>query len=356
MKKKRYSLVLLVFLYISNALAEENKTFLSFDANYKGDIVSNTMGGMKQGVTYLGYALMCVQMKTEDVRWWNGGTFYAKGANTHGGEPSSTLVGDLHVVDNIEAGNHTFMQEFWFNQSFADRFDFTIGLQDLNADFAVSDETGIFVHSCLGINSLMAGNVSVPIFPLMGLGVEAGWNITDRWRIQAGAFDGLVTDFEENPYNVEWKLSEKEGLLTVAELHYRCGEKGTCKLGGYYHTQMKKYGFYLLGEKRINHFGVFGQVAWTPKNENETYMQMDAGFKFHNLFTDGKEDALGLAAVCNLLNSHREYEAFIEMTYRFPVLQQLWLQPDLQYVINPAGVQGEVDNALVAMMRLEFEF
>jgi len=47
MKKKGYSLVLLVFLYISNALAEENKTILSFDANYKGDIVSNTMGGMK---------------------------------------------------------------------------------------------------------------------------------------------------------------------------------------------------------------------------------------------------------------------------------------------------------------------
>ena len=44
------------------------------------------------------------------------------------------------------------------------------------------------------------------------------------------------------------------------------------------------------------------------------------------------------------------------MTYRYPLWSHLWLQPDLQYVINPAGGVTSTDNALVAILRVELEF
>lgn len=354
MGKKGYTVLLLVFLYTLSCRAEEE--FLFFDANYKGDIVSNTVGGIDRGITYLGCATMGVGFRTDKAGWWTGGTLYLKGANTHGGEPSSSLVGDLHIVDNIEAGDHTFLQELWVRQSFSDRFDFAVGLQDLNADFAVSSETGHFIHSSLGINTVMVGSVPTPVFPLMGLGLQVGCNLSSRWRWQACVFDGEVTGFDENPYNVEWKVNRKEGFLFCSEVHYGEADAFAYKLGGYYHSEADRYGFYLIGEHRVQSVGLFSQVAWAPKDRNETYAQMDAGVNLHDAFTCGKGDVLGLAVTCNLLDNDRKHETVLEMTYRYPLWSHLWLQPDLQYVINPAGGVTSTDNALVAILRVELEF
>jgi len=57
-----------------------------------------------------------------------------------------------------------------------------------------------------------------------------------------------------------------------------------------------------------------------------------------------------------LLDNDRKHETVLEMTYRYPLWSHLWLQPDLQYVINPAGGETSTDNALVAILRVELEF
>ena len=101
---------------------------LSFYGSYKGDFVSNLNGGIKTGSTYLGLADLFLELNTENAGLWKGGTFMLHGANTHGGEPSANLIGDLQVVSNIEAGNHTFLYELWYSQTFGNVHT-TIGLQ-----------------------------------------------------------------------------------------------------------------------------------------------------------------------------------------------------------------------------------
>ena len=55
---------------------------------------------------------------TEKANWWKGGQFFVNVGNTHGGEPSRVLVGDIQGVSNIEDGNLTFMYELWYKQKF----------------------------------------------------------------------------------------------------------------------------------------------------------------------------------------------------------------------------------------------
>ena len=50
-----------------------------------------------------------------------------------------------------------------------------------------------------------------------------------------------------------------------------------------------------------------------------------------------------------------ENEAVLELFYAFQVTRYLSVQPDLQYVANPAGNE-EVDNGFVVTLRLGFDF
>jgi len=81
----------------------------SFEASYIGDVVSNFSGGIKKGTTYLGLANIKASFNTETANFWKGGKAYLNIGNTHGGEPSTNLIGDFQGVSNIEAGNLTFM-------------------------------------------------------------------------------------------------------------------------------------------------------------------------------------------------------------------------------------------------------
>ncbi len=108
-----------------------------FEASYVGDVYGNAVGGLKAGGGYMGMGNLKVGFDTEKVRWWKGGSFFINGATIHGKSLSENFVGDLQIVSNIDAGMYVYMHELWFRQEFK-KFSFTVGLQDLNADFLAS--------------------------------------------------------------------------------------------------------------------------------------------------------------------------------------------------------------------------
>lgn len=334
--------------------AVAQKSPFVFDMTYTGDVASNLHGGIRPGVAYLGYWVGGVKFDSEKAHWWKGGSFYLGLGNTHGGEPSADFVGDAHIVDNIEAGNHTFLHELWFRQEWRNGT-FAIGMLDLNDDFASCDESSHFLHSVLGINSVISTNMAVPIFPLDGFGAQFGWNISDRFRWQACVFDGLINDFEDNPYNVEFPFHFGDGAFLCSELHYVPSDDGCVKMAGFYHTGNKKYGAYVLGNRRFDNVALFGQVAYSPNNDNQTWMQMNGGINIYNLLKHDDLDVLGLAFASNFMNTQQRHESFFELTYKYRFNDFLFVQPNFQYVINPSGTDRVLDNAVVFILRFELK-
>ena len=103
-------------LYGGEVLNEENKP-LTFGASYIGDNFNNITGGIKTGSVYLGMANLVVLFDFQQAGLWKGAQFYINAANTQGASPSAELLGDLQVASNIEAGNHSYVQEFWLKQA-----------------------------------------------------------------------------------------------------------------------------------------------------------------------------------------------------------------------------------------------
>jgi len=372
MKFKAFVILFVFLVQTSSAvhaqISDNEESPFHFSASYIGDLVSNFSGGIKRGTVYLGLANIKGGFDTEKASWWKGGELFVNLGNTHGGEPSANLIGDFQGVSNIEAGNLTFMYELWYRQRIKN-LTFTVGLQDLNADFAMTHNGSLFTNSSFGIQSSIADNNPVPIFPLTALGANIKWDITPNSVLQMAVFDGTPDDFETNPYNINWSLSKDQGYLAVAEFQLKKsllkGRSGILKIGAYFHEhndsidlEQENGGIYIIGDQELtDKLSVFSQIGFSPKSKNNHNHFFSLGMNYKSPFRKRPHDVLGIAvAYAGIDRNVVGSETALELTYRYQVCESLYVRPDIQYIINPAGTGQKLENALVGFLRFGVEF
>lgn len=371
---------LLSSLLVAQVQPSAQKSPFSFEASYVGDAFRNFSGGIQKGGTYLGMANIGLTISTENARLWKGGHFYINGSNTHGGRPSEDYTGDFQIVSNIEAGNLTYVHELWFRQRLG-KFSSIIGVQDLNAEFASSDYSSLFLNSSFGVHSTIANNIPSPIFPLTALGWQFQYDFTDKMSGKAAIFDGLPEGYKHNTPNLSWTLDPNEGYLLMTEFALRnlLSESlaGTYKLGAYYHNHYGKnipadslesfshvnYGIYIVADQTLYEKGngrvlsAFTQLAWSPSSKNTNCNYLGFGLNYKGILHKRPNDVLGLAmARAGFKSSVYSSETSIELSYKIQLCEQLFVQPDVQYIINPSGTEERLENALTGIIRFGFNF
>lgn len=350
----------------------ERKAF-SYEISYIGDVASNLRGGNKTGFSYMGMANLKLMLDTERAGLWKGGEFFMNASNIHATKSLAELMGDFQVASNIDAGNHTYLQEFWLRQVI-NNVEITVGLQDLNAEFAASEYGGLYLNSSFGILPVISANIAAPIFPLTTLGLTVKWNTSSNSAWLFTIHDGCPNDFENNPYNLKWHFNTGDGMIAVSEFHYTAdfkGLEGIFKAGmfSYNHLIEKSFnkevpdsidqhicGFYLMADQKLwqqnnRSLGIFTQLGYTPSVEivNEKYVGL--GFNYTGLMCKEGNDILGLAVAHASFTGGLKSETAIELTYQYQVTKNIFLQPDLQYVIQPAAGESTLSNSFAGILR-----
>jgi porin len=378
--KKSYLAFILFTSFLSHAYANENPDngSLKFEASYIGDNVNNISGGIKTGSCYLGMANIRLHFDTEEAGLWKGGQFYINAANTHGASPSSSLLGDMQVASNIDAGNHSYLQEVWFKQ-FLYKLELTIGLQDLNVEFANTESGALYLNSSFGISPIISANTTPPIFPLTTLGLTAKWNISKKMTWINALYDGSPTDFDYNPYNVKWQFISGDGLLVVSEFQFKTEvmeQPCVYKIGGYVHNHIVEkvlnknipdslnhnvFGLYVFTDQKIWHndnrsISLFSQLGYSPSPKCTNDFYLGLGFNFCGILSKSNSDVLGLAAAHEHFCNQRKSETAVELTYKHKLTDHIFIQPDVQYIINPARTGEVLDNCLATTFRFGINF
>lgn len=353
---------------------------LNFSASYIGDVVTNFSGGIKNGIRYLGLANFRIGINTSSLGLWKGGEFFINGSNAHGGDPSADLIGDFHIVSNIETNDLTYLHELWYRQTFGN-FEIYIGLQDLNSEFVSTKYGSIFLNSTFGTPSTVASNVPSPVFPLTAIGASFKVNIAGNNSIKLAFFDGMSTSFTDNPHNLRWEIDKQEGIFAITEFA-RSGNlrgfEGSYKGGIYYHSRRPEaqvesttanaynynYGIYLIADQKVwrdiagtGDLGVFGQFAVSPERINSHHLYFGTGLAFTGLFPGRPDDVFGLAYNRTLIAAPSTGdESLIEISYQTKILDNMFIQSDFQYVMNPVGTEYDLKNAFAGLLRFGLIF
>jgi porin len=368
--KELSGIVLFIFLVYSFSIAQENDSlgtrFMEWNLSYTCDVGRNFSGGIKRGNTYMGLFLGGISLYTDRI--WKGGTFTVQLMNSHGYCLSENFVGDVQIISNIENGNYTFMEEFYYHQDLS-KLSLTVGLQDLNAEFCVSEYSSNLTNSSFGIHISFPLNFAIPIYPKTAIAIAGQYHFTEKLTLHASLWDGDAGSLEDDPHNMHWTISKDDGFLTVEEMEYSSmsNRNTSIKIGGLYHTnsssdsteentlQNRNLSIYAIVDQTFfatetKKIGAFVRVASFPTKTDYKTAYMGAGLSIAGLFTNKPADCFSLGYTYSRYY-HSVYECDIECNYNLSIGNKICLQPTLHYIINP-GAQREYANAFAGFLRM----
>ena len=372
---------------------------------YIGEVQGNPSGGIEHGVTYDG--LLNVPLDLDLDRITHGLTsdlvFHTNALWIHGQGLSTRKVGDFSNVSNISGYNTVRLQELWFQQSlWLKRISIRLGILAADAEFFTSTTSSLFINGTFGAFTFVGANLpDPPVYPVAVPGVRFAIAPVSFLSFQAGIYGGdSGGSQDQNNHGTNFNLRSRDGALIFAEAAYLYnqspgdrGLQGTYKVGTFVHTGSADFPTFrsqsrdALGAGAIRdrgtNYGVYGvidqdllksagrtvssflRIGGAPDDVNFVDFYVDGGFNFAGFIPGRIRDVAGVAysSVSDEFSRSQKAlglpgasaETVFEATYKVQIAPWWSVQPDLQYVFNPSGIDGSHD-ALVLGLRSTVAF
>lgn len=337
------------------------------DVLYSAEVWTAASGGLSADARYLDNLDIILDTDLEKGIGWRGATLFLYGLYNNG-QSISALTGDAQFISNLESGVEAFrLYEAWIEQEF-NGGSVKFGMIDLNADFDVVDAAAPFLHASHGIGATLglSGRNGPSIFPVTSLGARIEYALSDRFKLRLAVLDGVPGD-PERPALTTIALGSGDGALLTAELEAAI-PSGKILLGHWRYTaDFQRFdgtvgagnaGYYVRAERQLTRSalgGGRGLAGFVRFGIGDAQTNVYSGYIGAGLLYTGPlkqrcDDQLGfaLAAAFTAPDFRAQTpvpkaEVNLELTYRIHITQYLTLQPDIQYIFNPANAPNQSD-------------
>ena len=352
------------------------------------DFFTSVQGGNDTGGVWTGLLDFGLDVDLERQFGWSGANFHIGGMWSLGEDPSEELTGDFNTLNNIAAFNTVRLLQVWLQQELGGgHIVWRLGQISIDDDFMLSEQAQLFINSAFAVMPTESGNIAAPIWPLGALGFFARVQHSQSSYLQFGLYDGDAGVEDINTHGFRHSINSREGLAFLFEGGLRLtpgGLPGEYKAGGFYHsgdfedfrngvTQDGNWSLYFVIDQALylepggkQSLGAFFHAGYSPQSErNSVTFYTDFGLTCVGLLPGRPADTFGLAISYtkfgrefrqNILADggfHSRAETVIELTWLAPLFSGLFIQPDLQVILDPAEGQS---HAVVFGLRFQAEY
>ncbi len=364
---------------------------VDFEVEYFGDLFSLVSGGVDRKTDFTGLLELELHLDGDRLLGWHGSKFFIFGIGSHGNDFLEN-VGSTHDVSSIAAPDTFKFLELWYEQSFLeDQVSVLFGLYDLTGEFDIRPTAQLFINGAFGTGRDLSetGKSGPSTFPVTSLATRIKVKPTPSLYYMGAILDGVPGD-PTNPNGTHIDLNNDDGLLIANEIGYELQDvkKGLNKagLGSWIYTtdlddrvrvdasgnpvqQSGTYGIYafvdvaIFLEERSTSQGLYSffRIGIAEEDVNKIDLYLDGGLVYQGLFPNRPEDKMGLAFSMDHFSEGfkqkqeqnqiliEETEVLLELTYSFHAGSGIYLQPDFQYVFNPAELKGASNAASIGL-------
>ncbi|HVX66191.1 MAG TPA: carbohydrate porin [Bryobacteraceae bacterium] len=342
---------------------------VTFGVTYTTEAFSVVRGGVRGDTSaYLGSLVPTLTLDLGRMGFGRG-QFYVSAQALRGSGISGSRVGAVQALSNLEEQRFGKFIEAWYADAYCGgNIRLKAGRQYADADFGVVENGADFLNSSYGLNP----TTPMPTYPAPELGVSI-WVAPAPWISWGfGAYQG--GDLEPQS---EGGSSVQRRPFTIFEARLEPFRKSS-NWNGSYHVGMwrqsraawlataepgapvRNYGVYATADQWFRRSpsgdhrgpGLFFQWGWTPADRNEVAGYLGGGVAYAGLLPGRRKDSAGVGVTRAKLGPARA-ETIVEWFYKCRISPHLTLQPDLQWVMHPAGTGR---GALVAGVRMEMGF
>lgn len=379
--------------------------------NYSTETMFNVAGGEKQGGTYADNIDLALLFDLAKLTGIPRTTFLVKMSQRDGDSVSARFIapsqdGNTFPVQELYGGQTFKLVNVQFNTRLADdRIDLAYGRLVANDDFLRSDLYCQFLNNsfCGSPKPVFLQNpFTFTAYPLATWGARAALDTPSRnWTFQAALYDGDPEGRRGDPagenqnlHGTWWKFGNN-GVTLAGEIRYHVNRgsdsalPGVYKIGGFYMTgrflDVSRMGnvtttgdamIWLLADQMLYRespgerrgLSAFGSLVLSLTDKtNPMTSYFNAGLVYEGLFCTRPRDRTGLAVTAGFFGKDykdglraagletKSHEAVIEFNHLFLVGRGIGIQPDIQYIIRPAGT-GAISNALAVGVKVSVDF
>lgn len=355
-------------------------------------------GGIHQKASFRNILTIEAEADLDRLAGVQGGSTYIQFLSVNAESGGSGDAGDFQGYSNIESAHSLdVIYELWYEQRlFNDKLRIKAGKIDANSEFSFVGAAGNFANSSAGFSPTVFAFPSYPdpatavtvfgtVFDRDGVRVGLGYGLFDG----AAAVDGVRTGtrgpssffsdkisddcFHIGQLNVSWDRAGEEPLLmsigrVSAGVWHHTGEFERFDSG----TEDSSGGFFATGEVRL--FGssprddfatsdgvfVFGQYGWADEEVSEVGQHLAGGVVWRGVLPERADDSAGVYVTLADLSDKdgagfRDNELAIDVYYRLQLAPAVFVQPELQFIVNPSG-DPNADDAIVGGLRVGIAF
>lgn len=352
---------------------------LRLELTFLHDVFRVVSGGVDNELEQLRFFDAYFEADLAELADWTGATLGAEWYLRNEGELSAA-VGDSQVVSNIEADRGHILAELWLEQRFeAAGARLKVGKFDANTEFAYVEHGLWFVNSSMGFSPTI---FVFPTFPDPAFAVLLGVDVARSTTLRVAAFDGaLARGVRTGKKGPGTFLGSPSDLFLIGELArvWDGDRPGRVGAGYWEHTgtfdrfdggrEDHARGWYLVLDQELGPLGddaelgesvvSFLQLGGAEEELSDARLHVGAGLVVNSALRR-TNDALGFGATWVQFSGEAgagfsaDGELAFELFYRRQLASWLFVQPDVQYVVNPGG-DAALDDALVVGVRFDWQ-
>jgi porin len=370
---------------------------VKFDFNDIGDFLTDVTGSQPHHATYFGRFRAGIDLdlkKLADID----AEFYATGIYQYGRNLSGDYLHTNTLTSSIAGEESERIDQIWYKQYLFDhKFAITLGQVAAVNEFGATDFFDILFNDELGYAPNAIFNTRQPFSPAGEPGVIL-WQdlgaITKGLYVKAGVFTAYNNPYRPDSNGVYYSNDFDHGIAEAAEIGYKepdTSYDGTYKLGANgsestytnpatgqaYHEDYNIYG---IVEKTVYHpvgndgkidtkrgLDLLFEAVGEPGDRNPLQYEFTAGGRYTGLFPGRDADKVGFGVIYSDNGDSFSAasqsgggpslggETTLEVDYQYNPAPWLTIQPDVQYIIDPSGIQSR-DDILVLGLRTIVHF
>jgi porin len=339
----------------------EESTPFNAVVTYTADSVTDLSGGLDAGTGFISLLQVGGGVNGAAIGLPAGSRFEISALRIDSQDPSLHRIDDVQVASNIEAPSAMRISQFWYLQDLpAVPLRTWLGLLDLNQYLDVTESATTLINSSFGITPVISGNAPASLYPKPGYGAMVRWERGDA-ALHVGIFqgnpgmrhtvlhDGRMLIGEWQPLGAVDEDSSIRLKLGAWQCHCRTGPAAGDLLqawGGYGSAQVT------LGRHAGEPVVAFVHLAGSPSSDSVSPFAAAAGLTLSSPIGQRPDDHFSLGMTRMNLRDLAA-ETSYEMTYILELRNDVYLQPDIQYITKPSGA---LPDAWVFTLRINLEF
>lgn len=365
---------------------------LTFGAQYIAEYSYVIDGGINEDGSFRNLFTFDVELDLDSAFGIGGGSVFLQYLSVNAERGGTMDSGDIQIYTNIENDRSLdVIYELWYEQVLLDgRLRLKFGKVDANSEFNLVEIAGDFANSSAGFSPT---NFAFPSYPDPAMSVNAFATIIDANThdlvIGYGFYDGAAADdvptgrrdpstfFSDEKSDAYFHVWQAELSWDDFDAECQWFNDGRLTVGAWLHTSaferfdgmmdQDTAGFFITVEQHLfatdggsTDRGLHGffQYGWADEDVSEFAQHIAGGLVWSGPLPGRDDDSAGLYASFVDLSDAPEAkfdgdEFMLDTYYRVQVTPAVFIQPELQFIIDPSG-RSDIDDALVAGVRVGF--